>query len=182
MARIPYVEPEAASPEVRAILERLPVRLNIFKLMAHTETGFRPLVQLGAAILSQQQLSGALRELAILQVARLSPARYEWVQHVPIARGCGVREEQIEALEAGRTDADRFDDVERAVLAFTAELVQRARASDEAFAAVSRHLSPREIVELIVAIGFYMTMARLMETAEIDPDPPGGDRIVASLS
>jgi alkylhydroperoxidase family enzyme len=74
MARIPYVEPETAPAKSREVLERLPVKLNIFKIMAHAETNFRPLIMLGTSILTEQQLSAKLRELAILRVARLSKA------------------------------------------------------------------------------------------------------------
>lgn len=181
MSRIPYVDPEQAPEPVRAVLAQLPAPLHVFRLMAHAETSFRAWVRLGATILSQQALAGSLRELAILQVARLSPAEYEWVQHVPIARLTGVSDAQIEALRAGREDADCFDARERAVLRFAAELVAGPRPSDETFSAVAAHLPPREVVELVLAVGFYMLMARLMETADIDPDPPAGDRIVAQL-
>ena len=71
MARIPYVESESAPPHVREALEAFPVKLNIFKIMAHAESNFRPLLRLGGTILSKQKLSGKLRELAILQVAKL---------------------------------------------------------------------------------------------------------------
>ena len=98
MARIPYVEPATAPPAVREVLDRLPVQLNIFKLMAHAETNFRPLLQLGSSILAQQQLAANFRELAILRVAQLSGAEYEWVQHVPIAQATGVTEAQVAAL------------------------------------------------------------------------------------
>src|SRR5262249_22923405 len=124
MARLPYVEPETAPTAVREILERLPVKLNIFKMMAHAETSFRPLLQLGTSILAQQHLSAKLRELAILHVARLSPAEYEWVQHVPIAEAAGASTAQVEALRAGQIEAPCFDEVERLVLRFTTEVVR----------------------------------------------------------
>ena len=89
MARLPYVDPATAPEAVRELLDRLPVKLNVFHMMAHAETDFRPLVGLGSAILGHQQLDPKLRELVILRVATLSPARYEWVQHVPIARATG---------------------------------------------------------------------------------------------
>jgi alkylhydroperoxidase family enzyme len=182
MARLPYVEPEKASAELRELLERLPVKLNIFKLMANAETCFRPMLQLGTAVLTRQKLSGKLRELAILRVARLSGAEYEWVQHVPIAKAVGASDEQVAALEAGRADAPCFDATERAVLAFTSELCAAARPSDVAFDELAGHLSPQEIVELVIAIGYYMLIARLMETARIDLDPPAGTRIVEAAT
>jgi hypothetical protein len=98
MAKLPYVDLAAAPDAVRVTLERLPVRLNIFRMMAHAQTNLRPLLRLGTSILSEQRLDGKLRELAILRVAQLSPARYEWVQHVPIARAFGASPVQIEAL------------------------------------------------------------------------------------
>ena len=98
MARIPYVEPETAGPEVRAVLEQLPVKLNIFKMMGHAETSFTPLLRLGGSILGQQKLDARLRELAILRVAKLSESEYEWVQHVPIARHTGAGDAEIEAV------------------------------------------------------------------------------------
>ncbi len=177
MARIPYVDPASAPEAVREVFEQVPVELNIFKIMAHAETNFRPLLRLGTSILAHQQLDGALRELAILRVAKLSEAEYEWVQHVPIARVVGVNDAQVQALEAGETGADCFDERERLLLRFTDEVVRDVGASEATFSALSKHLSHREIVELILAIGFYMTMARLMESTGIDVDEPAGVKV-----
>ena len=57
MARLPYVDPERAPDEVRDILTKLPRPLNIFRLMAHAETNFRPLLRLGTSILTEQKLA-----------------------------------------------------------------------------------------------------------------------------
>jgi alkylhydroperoxidase family enzyme len=181
MARLPYVDPASAPDSVREVLERLPVKLNVFRMMAQAETNFRPLLSLGTSILAQQQLSAKLRELAILRVARLSPAEYEWVQHVPIALGTGASQDQIDALQRGDIEAPCFDAVERVVLRFTTEVVRDVRASDATFAELASRFSPREIVELILAIGFYMTVARLLETTAVDLDPPAGTRVVDAL-
>jgi len=179
MARLPYVDTATAPPEVAETLAALPVQLNIFKLMAHAHTNFRPLLTLGASILTEQQLDARLRELAILRVAKLSHAEYEWVQHVPIAKAVGASDAEIAALEKGDTGTAAFDDVAALVLRFTDEVVRDVGASKATFDALSAHLSGREIVELILAIGFYMTVARLMETTEIDMDPAQGDAVLA---
>src|SRR5262245_48840287 len=181
MARLPYVDPKTAPAEVRELLERLPVSLNVFRMMAHAETDFRPLVQLGTSILGRQQLSARLRELTILRVATLSRARYEWVQHVPIAEATGATRAQIDALERGDIDADCFDPAERRVLYFVTEVVRDVRASDATFGAVASQLSPREVVELLLTIGYYMMIARLLETTAVDLDPPAGTKVVDSI-
>lgn len=178
MARLDYVDPATAPGPVRETFEQLPVHLNIFKIMAHAETCFRPLLRLGSTILGQQELDGRLRELAILRVARLSRAEYEWIQHVPIARSTGVTAEQIAALEKDDASAACFGPVERTVLDFTDELVRDVKVSGPTFSQARDELGARQVVELILTVGFYMTMARLMETTEIDLDPPAGTRIV----
>ena len=181
MARLPYVEPATAPDPVRELLERLPVKLNVFRMMAHAETDFRPLVGLGTAILGRQKLSAKLRELAILRVAALSPARYEWVQHVPIAQATGATPAQVAALERGDIAADVFDSLERVVLRFTTEVVRDVRASEATFAELARLLSAQEIVELIITVGYYMMIARLLETTAVDLDPPAGTKVVDAI-
>jgi alkylhydroperoxidase family enzyme len=181
VARLPYVEPASAPQEVRDILERLPRPLNVFKLMAHAETNFRPLLRLGTSILTEQQLAAALRELAILETAHRCGADYEWTQHVAIAKAVGVTEEQVAALAADRLDAPCFGALERAVLDATADIVRDGHLPEAHFTALTQQLSTREIVELILAVGFYMTLARLMVVADIDPDPPIGLDILKRL-
>src|SRR5438128_10350753 len=176
MARIPYVDPNDAPPPVREVLGRMPP-LNVFRMMANAETAFRPWMRWGGVLLNDLALDPVLRELAILHVARLTPhADYEWVQHVPIARSVGATEEQIAAIERGDVDAELFTDEQRAVLRFTTEVVRAARASDETFAAVSDTLSPREIVELLMVIGQYMMLARVMATSDMEIDEPADPR------
>ena len=181
MARLPYVEPATAPEHVRELLEQLPVKLNVFRMMAHAESDFRPLVGLGTAILGRQKLSAKLRELAILRVAALSPARYEWVQHVPIAQATGATSAQVAALERGDIAADAFDPLEQAVLHFTTEVVRDVRASEATFAELARRLSAQEVVELIITVGYYMMIARLLETTAVDLDPPAGTKVVDAI-
>ncbi len=181
MARLPYVDPASAPEHVHEVLDRLPVNLNVFRMMAHAENDFRPLVGLGTAILGRQKLSAKLREPAILRVAALSPARYEWVQHVPIAQATGAADAQIAALERGDIAADAFDPLECAVLRFTTEVVRDVRASDATFAELARRLSAQEIVELILTVGYYMMIARLLETTAVDLDPPAGTKVVDAI-
>ena len=66
MARLPYVDPASAPEEVRATFERLPISLNVFRMMAHATTNFRPLVGLGTAILGRQQLDPDLSKMGLL--------------------------------------------------------------------------------------------------------------------
>ena len=182
MARLPYVDPAQASTQVRDTFARLPVPLRVFQMMAHAETAFRPLIALGTAILGAQELSPTIRELVILRVAALSPSRYEWGQHVPIAQAVGATAEQVAAIERGDADAACFDRRTQTALRFATEVLRDVRASDATFAAAAGVFSPREIVELILTVGYYMTVARILETTAVDLDEPAGTLVTERLS
>ncbi len=77
-------------------------------------------------------------------------------------------------LEHGKYDDGAFNDAERALLSFSKEVVENVRVPDKVFARMREHYTPQEIVEAILAIGFYMTMARLTEATETDLDPAAG--------
>ena len=135
----------------------------------------------GGSLLGELERHPVLRALPILYVSRLTPhAEYEWVQHVPIARAVGVTGAQIAALQHGDPVAASFSPLEHAVLRFTREVVRDARASAAAFAAVREALSPREIVELLMVIGQYMMLARVMATVEMELDEPAGTAVLDS--
>lgn len=164
MARLPYAD----------ISERIP-QLNIFRLIANAETAYRPFMAYGAALLRDLEVDPVVREQAILRVAALTPgAEYEWVQHEAIGRAVGMTDAQVEACRSG--------DPDDLVLRFTEEVVRDATPSDATFAAMSERFAPREIVELILVIGQYMMLARLMATAQIDLDEPVGAGLISDGS
>ena len=181
MPRIPLVEIESAPHEVQEAFQALPVRLNIFRMMAHAPTSFRPLMRLGQSILAGQQLEPELREYAILLAANSYGGRYEWIQHVPIAEACGATAEQIAAIERGDVGAACFNEKEKAFLAFVDEAARDVRCKDETFSAMKKHFHDREIVETILTIGYYQMLARLTECTDTELDEPAGTRVVDSL-
>lgn len=177
MARIKPLDPSNAPEPLRALLEAMPP-LNIIRTVALAQSQAAPFLRFGTSILTEQTLSAKLRELAILRVARLSRAEYEWVQHVPIALDVGATQTQVDALEADNLAASCFDTEERAVLEYTTDMVKNVGTSDASHAAVAAFLSEREIIELVIAASFYMLVARVMECSQIDLDPPVGPSII----
>ena len=174
MTRLPYADPEQLPDKAREALDAMPP-LGVFRMLANAETAFRPWARWGGVLLSELALDPLLRELAILRVSRLTPhAEYEWVQHVPIAQGVGATDDQLAALERDEVEADCFSDAQRTVLRFTTEFLIDARVSDPTFEAAKALLSARELVELMMVIGQYSMLARVMATTELDLDEPMG--------
>lgn len=167
-SRIPYLVAADAPSAVAKRLNALP-DLNVFKLLAHAHNTFDAWLRFGGSLLSELALDDQLRELAILRVAHLTPgAEYEWVQHEAIAREIGVEPARIAAARyEAAADAD-----DALVLSFTEQVVLRATPDDETFTACAARFNSREIVELILVIGQYMMLGRLMATARIDIDLP----------
>jgi alkylhydroperoxidase family enzyme len=181
VARIPYPDLAQASPEAREMIRRLPAKANVFAMMAHADTCVKPVMKLGGTLLGKLKLDPKLRELCLLHAVRLEGGEYEWLQHVPIARDLGCSEAQIAALADDDDGADCFDAREKAALQFTREVVVDVKTSEEALVEVRKHLSEREVVELILMAGFYIMLARLTETLGVENDPPIGSALVRQI-
>ena len=175
MARIEPIDPAQAPDKVREALDNLPP-LNIFRTLAHAETAFRPFLRFGGAVLTRMELDPLVRELVILAVAHEAEAEYEWVQHVAIAKAVGATDEQVDAVEQ-RSDA-ALDPAQAVAVEFARAVVQSPRVSDELYDRVREQFGDREIVELLLAIGDYLMLARVMTVLQIEIDEAVGDAVL----
>jgi len=171
MPRIPYVEPAQAPEEIADLLKRLPP-MNVFRMLAHAGPEFRKFISFSDALLRKSDVDKWLLELAILRVGHLSGAPYEIHQHEALARAVGGTEEKIAAIGAW-PDSDAFTDEEALVLAYTDDVVANVRASDATFQPLQERLSDQGLVELTMAIGFYMMVSRLLNTFDVEIEDGG---------
>ena len=179
MARIPYPKSEELADNVRAALAKLPP-INILRMLSHAQGNVLPFLAMGGSILHNQTLDAKLRELAILRVAHLTGANYEWVQHAPIAKQTGASDLQIEAIAKGPQDP-AFSDLERKVLRFTDEVTRDVRVSDATFQDLAALLPAQQLVELVLATAFYGLAARVMEVFQLDLEATAGTYTLDTL-
>jgi alkylhydroperoxidase family enzyme len=116
-----------------------------------------------------RRLKPEYRELAILRTAIVGDSRFEYSQHLKLARQIGIPEGKVQALKSWTT-SDRFDEVERAVMAATDELVGRNLVEDATFAALKHHLSDEQIVELFFVITTYRMHGMMVRALHIEFD------------
>ena len=116
-------------------------------------------------------LSPRSRELVILRCAFARESRYEWHQHVRIARNEGLSDEDILAVKAWET-SDRFNDDERALLAYVDGLAAAPRASDDVFNAMAAGRAPGEIFGVTYLITMYFQLAQVMATLDLETEDP----------
>ena len=169
MARIEYSDPAKASDRTRDILNKNR-NANIFRMMAHSPSYFEQYCRLGNAIRFKGELDPVVRELAITRTGILCEAPYEVVAHKRIGKGVGVTDEQNDALDDWK-NATCFNDVQRAALAFTDEVVTMRKPTDATFNAIAAKLTPAALIELQLSIGFYVMTSKFLETFGVDLQP-----------
>ena len=169
MARIDYSDPAKHNDRTRELLGKNR-NANIFKMMAHSPSYLEQYCRLGGAIRHRGELDPVLRELAITRTGILCEAPYEIAAHKRIGGNVGVTDEQNAALDNWQ-DAACFDELQRATLAFTDEIVRQRRPSDATFNAIAASLTPAALVELQLAVGFYIMTSKFLETFDIDMQP-----------
>src|SRR5712664_3363358 len=169
MARIDYCDPAHASDRTREILDKNR-NANIFRMMAHSPSYFEQYCRLGGAIRHKGELDPVVRELAITRTGILCEAPYEVVAHKRIGKNVGVTDEQNAALEDWKS-ATCFNDLQRAALAFTDEIINLRRPTDATFNAVAAKLTPAALIELQLSVGFYIMTSNCLQTFAIDMEP-----------
>ena len=168
MAHIDYATTNHLTDKGKTIMDRVGHK-NIFKMLSYSESHLHNYCRLGNAIRHHGVLDPCLRELAITRVGILLGAEYEVVAHKRLGRGVGIPENQIVALEEGAS-SDAFNEVEKALLAYTDDLVANPGAG-ATFETIASHLNAEEMVELTLAITFYIMTSKFLITFGIDLEP-----------
>jgi 4-carboxymuconolactone decarboxylase len=167
MPRIPYPEASKLSPIAQQRIAELP--LNIVKITAHASVPlFEAQGQLGRAVQSPEGLEPRLREAVILRVAELSNSAYELFHHIPLGRAAGLTEVELGALTVANYSA--LNPLLAAAARFTDEVVTRLSPSDETLANLRKLVSDQVILNIVLTIGCYMTISRVVAVTGIEPE------------
>ena len=168
MTRLSAVERGAFPLDTRRILEALP-DLRLFGVIARAESVLPSWLMMGGSLLTGLSIPPQVRELVILQVAATTGCDYERVQHEAIARGVGVPDDQIEAVSNQRLDADCITD-HRGTLESINRLIQTHSLNPSDFATLSTAFDERQLVEVLIVVGWYLAIALLTGAVDLDVD------------
>lgn len=141
---------------------------HIFRVWAHNPEVLEATLEYLEVLYGQ--LGDRRKELVILTVARAREARYEWHQHVDIARSAGVTIEEIQAL--GGDDLSVFDDAEYVLLKY-ARAVESGTVTDQIHDALGGAYPKREIVAIGLLVDFYVGLCNYV--AAVDLPFEGGE-------
>ena len=109
------------------------------------------------------------RELAILRTGIVGDSRFEYSQHLKLARMVGLAEEKLQAIKSWST-SDKFAPAERAVMAATDELIARNLVEDGTFAALKQHFSDEQILELFFVIATWRMHGMIVRALHLEYD------------
>jgi alkylhydroperoxidase family enzyme len=124
-----------------------------------------------------RKLDPQLRELGQTRAGFLRGSQFVFSQHCKSCRSVGLSEEKIRAIPAWST-ADVFTPIERAVLAYTDDLVlQGGRVQDTTFEALRAGLSDEEILEFTYITCTYEMHATMCRALRLEYDDTA-ERIV----
>lgn len=112
-------------------------------------------------------LPARYRELAILRVAWLRQAEYEWTQHVMIARNAGVTDEEIRHV-VGDVEYGWWDNCDALAIRAAGELIESACLSEETWNGLTSCLDEKQLIELIHVIGNYDLIAMFMKSTGME--------------
>ncbi len=116
-----------------------------------------------------RRLKPKLRELAIVRTGIVGDSKFEYSQHLKVARMVGVDEAKLAEIK-GWTTSEKFTPTERAVLAVTDEILTRNLVEDQTFAALKKHLSDPEIMELFYVIGLWRMHGLIVRALHLEYD------------
>lgn len=167
MPRIPYPVVSRLPEIMQKTLASVP--LNVVRICAHASLPlFEAQGALGRAVASPEVLEPALRETVILRVAHLSNSDYELHHHIALARAAGLTEGELAAIASGSYAG--LDTLRAAAASFTDEVVTQLSPSDATLQRLRELASDQLVVNIVLTIGCYMSIARLIAVTGIERD------------
>ena len=126
----------------------------------------------GGSLLDRGPLSLRHREIVIDRTTARRGCAYEWSVHVAFfAEKVRLTPEQVHATARGASDDPAWAGDERLLVRLVDELCDTATVSDELWAALDAAFSLEQILEAILLVGFYHSVAFLANALRLAPEP-----------
>ena len=171
-ARVPLVpvgDPRMADAVAKGLTGPDGELLNIFGALANHPDLLRRWLVFASHTLAKSTLPAREREVAILRTGWLCRSRYEWGQHVLIARDAGVTDDEIDAVKTGSAHPS-WSDPDRVLLRAVEELHADSAISDATWAELETRWSVEQRLDLVAVVGNYHLVAMFLNTLRVPLD------------
>ncbi len=182
MARVTMIAPETAEGEAKEVYDGV-VRQwgrisNFSKVLAHQPAALAGWMLPNQSIRLNNVKSDPdyvkIQQLVIIKTSALNRSAYCMSHNVPLGRKVGLTAEQIAAAQGDSyMTSPHLDDRQKSAVRWAeAVTTMRARDDDDAFAAMKKHFTEKQIVELTVFCGMWNYSNRLCEALHVDLEHP----------
>ena len=152
---------------------------HFLRVLAHQPRIMGNVVALGGSLMYKSGLSERLRELVIFRVAARTRCNYEWAMHRALfAQRCAITDDELELLKNGAADAGAWNSEERLAIVAVDELHDTSTISARTWEEMSVNWAPAQLLELIVLVGHYHTVAFFMNATGAPPEQ-GAEHLAA---
>jgi alkylhydroperoxidase family enzyme len=182
MARVRMIPPDTTDPDVREVYDGVRKQWgrvsNFSQILAHQPAALAGWMLPNDSIRLKNVKTDPeyvkIQQLVIIKTSALNGSAYCMSHNVPLGRKIGLTQEQIAAAQGeAYLDSPHLDERQKAAVRW-ADAVTRMTARDDesAFAAMRKHFSEKQIVELTVFCGMWNYSNRLCEALHVDLERP----------
>lgn len=177
--RLPPLPDSALSPAQREVVARVQAGprgavFGPFVPLLRSPAAMTSLQELGSYLRFESPLPRAIFEMAVLLIARAHDQEFEWAYHAPLARAAGLPQSVIDAIARNDEPRDLPGD-ERAAYRLVMELVHTNRVGDATYRDATVRFGEQSVVDLVVTLGYYATLAMVMNLAQTPAPIPSTD-------
>lgn len=174
---ISYANPDELPPLLREKLKILPFRRNVLYTVARSN-GLAPhlLGLIGSCFDGKQRSLPELDwQLIVLRVSTVLDCKYEWDVNLPVAEVYGISPEKLADMgcptEAVSNGKGPWIERDRVLLRLVDEQLATYTNEEETVKTALELVREDELVEVLIIIGLYAMLARLIKSLKVDDDP-----------
>lgn len=144
------------------------------QLLANAPTFFTPFMKLLLTVWGQDKgIRSTDWQVIVLRTASLLDAPYVWAVNEPAARIFGFGDTKLQYLRSGDLSSkELFTDQQRLVSQMVDEMVRRDKVTEPTMMKAKEILGDDGTMEVMITHGVYALLAKVMNSAKIDYDPP----------
>jgi alkylhydroperoxidase family enzyme len=182
MARVRMIKPEDADAETRKVYDDVIKQWgrisNFSQILAHQPAPLAGWMLPNEAIRLRNVKADPdyvkIQQLVIIKTSALNRSAYCMSHNVPLGRKLGLSEAQVKAAQGDAyMSSPDLDERQKAAIRWAeAVTLMQAHDDDIAFAALKRHFTEKQIVELTVFCGMWNYSNRLCEALHVDLERP----------
>ncbi|MBK6609136.1 MAG: hypothetical protein IPG24_27575 [Leptospiraceae bacterium] len=140
---------------------------NLYRSVARNESLFIDMIDMGfikpTGLMDRKVIPPRVREILILRTCVKTKNEYEFNLHIgTISEKMGLTLDEIEDIKCEQLNEGLWSDADRNLMQMADELIGNLSLSDETFEKLITHFSEENLIEMVLLIGLYTTVAMMV--------------------